>query len=1046
MMARVIGAASVFAIAAACAEHALAQSQYNVLHAFPNPGGIRQSAALVLAADGDFYGTTYAGGSAGLGTIFKVTAGGALTILHSFTGGTDGASPYAALMQAADGNFYGTTLRGGTSDFGTIFRMTPAGTVTILHQFAGGQDGAHPYSPLIQTPDGTFYGTTPYGGGFSRGTIFTMTPAGVVAIHVAIKGPVYETRPFAGLLHATDGSFYGVSTFGGLFGNRGSLFRMAATGGGIADLHNFSGAADGEFPYAEVIQGTDGNLYGTTSAGGAFGKGVVFKSSRDSPGIFTLLHEFTGGADGGHPSGPLLQGPDGSFYGTAAAGGASSFGVVYRVSPAGLFTPIHAFDGADGSCPCSAVVRGADGSFYGTTYSGGAVNAGVIFRVTSDGAFTLVQSLPGGPEAAPPRPAVFQGLANPKASVILGTDGALYGTTSAGGTADLGAVIKIDRSGAVTPLYSFTGKGDGGQPTTALVQAADGNFYGGTGFGQQPSVGTNVLFKITPGGTFTRLHILDLMSEGQIPSALIQATDGDLYGTTRFGGHAGLGTVFRMTTSGDFTTLHVFTGGADGAGSVAALVEATDGNFYGTTAEGGVWGLGTVFKMTPAGGVTILHAFAGGSDGSFPNAAVIQGRDGNLYGTTTLGGTHGSGTVFKLSTTGSAFTILHSFNYTDGGYPYAPLLQLPDGTFSGTTTYGGPSQVGTIFRMTSTGALTVVHRFSGMNGGRPFGGLVRAPDGKYFGATFDGGPAGMGVVFQIDALGMPMPLFWRNKSTGQTLTWRMNGTSIAEVGAPPVIADTNWEVKAHGDFDGDGNRDVIWRHTITGANIAWLMARTLRAAGVLPAMADTNWEIQGVGDVNADGRSDVIWRHTVTGQNLGWLMNGLAVSSSAFLPTVVDTNWEIKGIGDFNRDAHADVVWRHTVAGQNIVWFMNDLTIASFAFLPAITDTTWEIAGVGDLDANGNADVIWRNRVTGHNIAWLMNGAIVASAAFLPTVVDVQWEIQVVGDLDASGSADIFWRHRATGQNVVWLMNGLTVGDFAFLPTIADASWEVVGR
>ncbi len=1042
MLTRCIAVASVVAIVAVLPGDASAQDHFKVLHAFPNPGGVLQVAPLVLATDGDFYGSTYEGGDADLGTIFKITAGGALTVLHSFTGGTDGASPYAALIQAADGNFYGTTLGGGTSDLGTIFKMTPAGTVTVLHQFAGGSDGSFPYSPLVQAPDGNFYGTTAYGGDFGRGTTFKTTPTGVVTILNAIQGLPYETHPFAGLIHATDGNFYGVSSFGGGFGNRGALFRMAPAGS-IVLVHVFSGAWDGEYPYAEVVQGADGNLYGTTSSGGPFGMGVAFKSTLD--GAFTVLHEFTGGADGGQPSGQLRQGPDGNFYGTTASGGASSLGVVYRMTPAGIVTPIHAFAGADGSCPCGAVVSAADASFFGRTYGGGAFSAGTIFQVTSDGGFTVVRSFTGDPEDA--HPSVIRGFAHPRAPVILGTDGNLYGTTLVGGTTDLGAVFKIDLNGTVTLLHSFSGNGDGGQPSTALVQAADGNFYGGTGLLRYGGTASgNVLFTITPAGTFTALHVLDVTSEGQLPSTLIQATDGNLYGTTQFGGSADLGTVFKMTPAGALTTLHVFTGGADGAGSVASLVQATDGNFYGTTAWGGAWGFGTVFKMTPAGVVTILHAFAGGSDGSFPNAPVIQGRDGNLYGTTTRGGARDSGTVFKTSLTGSAFTVLHSFTPSsgDGAVPSAPLLQTPDGAFYGTTTYGGPSGMGTIFKMTPTGTAIILHGFNKMDGARPFGGLVRTPDGNFFGTTYDGGPSGMGVVFQSERT--LMPLFWRNRLTGQNVGWLMNGTTIDDVGVPPAIGDTNWEVKAQGDFNADGDRDVVWRHKVTGQNIGWLMLGTaIKQFGFLPTIADTNWEIKGVGDFNADGRADIIWRHKVTGQNIGWLMNGLTVSSSAFLPTIADTNWEIQGVGDFNRDGKADVIWRHKVAGQNIVWFMNDLAVGLANFLPTIVDMSWAIAGVGDLDADGKADVIWRNTVTGQNVGWLMDGAIVAWSAFLPAIADVNWEVTFVGDLDANGTADMFWRHKVTGQNVVWLMNGLTVSNAAFLPTIADANWEIVG-
>jgi uncharacterized repeat protein (TIGR03803 family) len=303
--------------------------------------------------------------------------------------------------------------------------------------------------------------------------------------------------------------------------------------------------------------------------------------------------------------------------------------------------------------------------------------------------FSLLYSLAGGSGDG----------SDPYHTLIQGNDGNIYGTTASGGSSGRGTVFKITPSGTETVLYSFPAGSS--EPYTGLIQGSDGNFYGTTGANGASDDGT--VFKITVGGNQTVLHAFPKTgTDGQIPYAgLIQGSDGNLYGTTYFGGANGLGTVFKVTLSGTETVLYSFAGGSDGDHPYGGVVQGTDGNFYGTTYQGGASGNGTVFKITPSGTETVLYAFAGGSDGAVPEAGLTLGSDGNFYGDTLQGGADGLGTVFELTPSGSE-TILHSFagGGSDGANPTANLVPGTDGNLYGTTSAGGPGGHGTFFKVT----------------------------------------------------------------------------------------------------------------------------------------------------------------------------------------------------------------------------------------------------------------------------------------------------------------------------------------------------------
>jgi uncharacterized repeat protein (TIGR03803 family) len=383
------------------------------------------------------------------------------------------------------------------------------------------------------------------------------------------------------------------------------------------------------------------------------------------------LHTFSGANDGGWPNG-LVRGPDANLYGTTRYGGPGGNGTIFKITPDGTFVSLYSFPGAanDGTSPRAGLVQGIDGYFYGSTYSGGASNYGTIFKMSPDGALTTLYSFTD----------VNSGT-NPRVALAQSDDGWLYGTTPSGGTnLYYGTIFKISTNGVFTSLYSFTGESDGEAPN-ALVNGTDGNMYGTTSF----SPGN--VFKISPNGVFTILHSFSLgtgITNGAGPNGLVLGSDGIFYGTTSNGG-----TLFSITAGGVFNRLCSF--GPANAGP-RGCVQGSDGNFYGTTSGGGAQSSGTVFKFATNGLLTTLY---GGFYLEKPSN-LVRGADGNFYGTT-WGQAYITGTIFKITPDGT-FTLLHSFR-DDDGYVLSDLVQGTDGNLYGTSPYGGAGY-GAVLRIT----------------------------------------------------------------------------------------------------------------------------------------------------------------------------------------------------------------------------------------------------------------------------------------------------------------------------------------------------------
>jgi uncharacterized repeat protein (TIGR03803 family) len=361
---------------------------------------------------------------------------------------------------------------------------------------------------------------------------------------------------------------------------------------------------------------------------------------------FELLASFDGSNGGSPYFGPFVQGSDGSLYGTTTQGGDTcplpGCGAVITARPHGAVRTLYSFcaqaNCPDGDEPYAALTLGNDGRFYGVTYGGGANNEGTVFVITQGDELTTLHSF------------AFSDGYHPDGCLVQGTDGNLYGTTMMGGANNYGTLFKISASGVFTILHSFKGS-DGATPIGGLIQADDDNFYGTASGGTGASSG-GTAFKITPAGTFKILHIFR-RTDGFTPIApLLQASDGNFYGSTAAGGLSGAGgTVFKLTPQGTFTILYDFCSEPnceDGSYSQAALVQGADGNFYGTTFFGGSGTSGTVFSLTPEGALTTLHAFDYSTDGGGPAGGVVQDTNGEFYGTTSSGGIYDAGTIYVI--------------------------------------------------------------------------------------------------------------------------------------------------------------------------------------------------------------------------------------------------------------------------------------------------------------------------------------------------------------------------------------------------------------
>jgi uncharacterized repeat protein (TIGR03803 family) len=683
------------------------------------------------------------------------------TVRWSFGASGDGQAPQSGLIADAGGDLYGTTEEGGANDNGTVFELTPTENAngqtqwseTVLWSFGATGDGQAPQSGLIADASGNFYGTTNQGGANGLGTVFELSPP-------------------------TGGQTQWNETV----------------------LWSFGAAGDGQAPQSSLIADANGNLYGTTDAGGANSQGTVFELTPPVSGQTqwseTVLWSFGASGDGQDPESGMIADASGNLYGTTEAGGANSQGTVFKLTPpvSGQTkwseTVLWSFGAAgDGRASEGSLIADSSDNLYGTTDAGGANSQGTVFKLTppvsgqTKWSETVLWSFGGSGDGQ-----------DPESGLIADASGNLYGTTDSGGANDSGAVIKIETS-AMFPTPTPTVTPTATATLTATPTATPSGIASATATptatptaAATPTATATATTSATPTPTPTGTPIENVLwsfgpnSDGQFPGSagVIEDTKGNLYGNTYAGGTTGQGALFELSPPANGQSqwtenvLYSFLGQYhnDGAAPEGNLIADANGNLYGTTYAGGYTGqtnnVGTVFELTlPSTGQSqwtekVLWTFGAGSDGQAPQSGLITDTSGNLYGTTSQGGANGLGAAFELlppahGQTKWSESVLWSFGGTgDGQAPKSGLIADASGNLYGTTYQGGTKGRGTVFKLTPPASgqtqwtESVLWSFGAAGDGRnPVAELAAGAGGTLYGTTYVGGENSEGTVFAL---------------------------------------------------------------------------------------------------------------------------------------------------------------------------------------------------------------------------------------------------------------------------------------------------------
>ena len=612
---------------------------------------------------------------------------------------------------------------------------------------------------------------------------------------------------------------------------------------------------------------------------------------------------------------------------------------------------------------------------------------------------------------------------------IQASDGNLYGVTSAGGASGFGTVYRLDpKRHEWSVLHAFAGASDSDHPSS-LIQGSDGYLYGtcgGRSYNIDTYNDTGTVFKIAlDGSSFQVLHTFSPMqlpenvynADGATPGGLMQAADGNLYGSCASGDSNSTGNLFSIHPDGTgFIILHTF-GPVTGAGAngvlenadgidASVLIQASDGNLYGGCFVGGANGAGTLIKLSPGGsGFTAFYTFGAPSEiGESPFGGLIQGSNGYLYGTCAQGGGYGGGIAFKVSLDGSAFTVLHIFpglsdggppTNTDGAIPQGGMIEGSDGNLYGTASEGGPNGTG----------FTVIYVFStfirpGINtdGSNPFAGLTEAADGDFYGVTAGGGSSQYGTIFRL----APAPadfnhsgksdLLLQNPATGQLAVWYMNGIQPIDGAFIPYTQAAGWAVVGAADLDKDGWPDILFQNSSTGQLAVWFMHSISATAGALIApVPPAGWKVVGIADFNQDGYPDILLQSRSTGQLAVWYMQGTTVLGGAFISPTPSQHWTAVGAADFNKDGWPDILFQNSSTGQLAVWYLNDTTAVDGGYLNPAQNPVWQCVGV--LNGNGGPNLLFQSKNTGQLVYWTLNGTTAVDGNYLSAQPPSGWQV-----------------------------------------------------
>lgn len=758
------------------------------------------------------------------------------------------------------------------------------GAYELLKSFT--RPGSHPTGRLLRLQSGECYGTATAGGAFGFGAVFRVTAAGAVETVVSFtgtSGAAPGSGPTSGLVQGSDGQLYGTTSSGGANGY-GVVFKISGTGGytKLVDFTGTSGTAKGSVP-GPLVAFTDGFLYGTTEAGGVNGMGTVYKLSIS--GSLTTLAEFTGlttGAKrGAEPVGALALPTSGStLYGVTRGGGANGLGTIFKITTAGVLTDITDFTGTAGTRPGANPAGGlylhSDGKYYGTTEFGGTNGFGTLFSLTTT--LSVFTSLRNFADATASQPV----------GELVASGSTLYGCCAAGGSSGLGGLFQCSTSGTHVQLASFSGESGatpGSVPRAGLVPDGAGSFYGVTSSGGPANLGT--IFKLSTAGAFTPVANLSPDLGWRPSGAPVSDGAGGWLFPMAAGGSAGGGTLVSRSATGALSAVAPL-GGTLGDAPDGALIEKS-GSYYGVSSSGGGSGRGTAFRYTPGIGTSLVNTFASTS-GSLAEGGLVIGSDGAFYGIGREGGANARGSVYKVTTSGVRTRIL-SFTgiagVTPGSTPRGPLVLAPNLAFYGVTESGGTSNTGVIFRISALGVYSLITQFGTSGPRSPQGGLVLAADGCLYGTTRFGGAHDAGTLFRIN----PADNSWNVVAEFDSVTGGAPGGELHATADGGLIGFAT--------TGGSSNAGGVFRYT-AGGGLRFLATFT-GTAGATPGIAA------------ADDEAGLIFTGGLSSGNDGTLYgtaSGGGTLGGGVLFRIVDDSpialWKTANLGVGNAPDNAD--------------------------------------------------------------------------------------------------------------------------------------------
>lgn len=673
----------------------------NLLSSFPFADeGTMPQGEFAEGANGKLYGVTNSGGYYGFGIIYSVAKDGTeYTPLYDFNY-KEGAFPSEGVTKCSDERFYGMTRQGGNHDHGVIFSIRPDGSdFSVIHHF-NSENGRNPEGGILEGNDGKLYGVASGGGTHDSGVIFSVLKDGSGFKVLHNFNGTDGKNPYAKLLEGSDGKLYG-SAYSGGANNRGLLFSISKEGMEFTILHQFY-RETGSNPRASLIESSEGRLYGVTLGGGSNGLGTVLSLNKDGSNL-TVLHNFVASV-GYLPLGRIIEGSDGKLYGTTTGGCCYQyFGTIYSMSKDGMgYSILHNFSRTDGISPGAGLFEDGSGTLYGVTRGGGSDNSGVFFSINREGSeFSVLKSFKRSLQGSLPVGGLTDGG---------GGDDHFYGMTSKGGTAGFGVIFAWSKTNSEYKVIHNFDNSNAVSPQKNLIVSDDGNLYGVVGE-------DNDLFKISKDGTGYSI-IYDFVSNS-FTGNMLEGSDGKLYGT-EVGSKSTSGRVFSLSKEGTEYTLVTDFSSVSSSFAVGGVAEGSDGKLYGVTGDGGANGEGVIYAVSKEGNdFAVLHNF-NLANGIRPTGILTEGSDGKLYGMTKNGGVSDYGVIFSVTKDGSEFMLLHSFDGQQGMQPLGGLSEAGDGKLYGMTSLGGAFGQGVAFSLSKDGAnYSILQSFDGTNGYQP---------------------------------------------------------------------------------------------------------------------------------------------------------------------------------------------------------------------------------------------------------------------------------------------------------------------------------------